>query len=523
MNTGSSIGTRFWMGAGVSTGTGFGLGAGVSTGTEVDRARLIIRDARADFADDPSVAAELAECERRLDEPLRVALVGKLKSGKSTLLNALVGEEIAPTDATECTRVVTWFHRCAGPRIELTHDGGRRTPLPVRRTDGRLRLDLGPVPADRVERLVVGWPSALLDSYTVIDTPGTSSNSADVSARTMAFLAPEDGACEAEAVIFLMRSRHDSDVALLRQLQEQTGAGGPLGIVGVLSRADELGGGAVGSGAVGSGAVGSAGALGAARQRSAELRTDPELGGLHRDFVAVSGLLALRGQTLRQREFAALAALAGLPDDVLGAALVSAGRFAGAELGVSAEEREWLLEAFGLVGVRIAVDLVRGGARDAPALAAALVRHSGLDELHRVLDARFASRHGQLKAHAALRTVHRVLLRQPATRSARLLRAVERLLADSHAGTEVRVLAGVAALPVAEPTRDALERVLGGRGTSAAARLGLPAHADRQQLHTAALHAIGHWRNQLDHPLLDRPTERAYRAAVRSCEAIVAH
>jgi hypothetical protein len=244
---------------------------------------------------------------------------------------------------------------------------------------------------------------------------------------------------------------------------------------------------------------------------------------LHRDFVAVSGLLALRGQTLRQREFAALAALAGLPDDVLGAALVSAGRFAGAELGVPAEEREWLLEAFGLVGVRIAVDLVRGGARDAPALAAALVRHSGLDELHRVLDARFASRHGQLKAHAALRTVHRVLLRQPATRSARLLRAVERLLADSHAGTEVRVLAGVAALPVAEPTRDALERVLGGRGTSAAARLGLPAHADRQQLHTAALHAIGHWRNQLDHPLLDRPTERAYRAAVRSCEAIVAH
>jgi hypothetical protein len=513
MSTGSSIGTRFWMGTGVSTGTGFGTGAGASMDTEVDRARLIIRDARADFADDPAVAAELVDCERRLDEPLRVALVGKLKSGKSTLLNALVGEEIAPTDATECTRVVTWFRRSAGPRIELTHDGGRRTPLPVHRTDGRLRLDLGPVPADRVERLVVGWPSALLDSYTVIDTPGTSSNSADVSARTMAFLVPEDGACEAEAVIFLMRSRHDSDVALLRQLQERTGAGGPLGIVGVLSRADELGG----------GAVGSTGVLGAARQRSAELRTDPELGGLHRDFVAVSGLLALRGQTLRQREFAALAALAGLPDDVLEAALVSAGRLVGAELGVPAVEREWLLEAFGLVGVRIAVDLVRGGARDAPALAAALVRHSGLDELHRVLDARFASRHGQLKAHAALRTVHRVLLRQPATRSPRLLRAVERLLADSHAGTEVRVLAGVAALPVAEPTRDALERVLGGRGTAAAARLGLPAHADRQQLHTAALHAIGHWRNQLDHPLLDRPTERAYRAAVRSCEAIVAH
>jgi hypothetical protein len=495
-----------------------------AAGPESDRARLIIRDARAEFHDDASVVAELVECERRLDEPLRVALVGKLKSGKSTLLNALVGEEIAPTDATECTRVVTWFGRSAGPRVEVTHDGGRRTELPVRRTDGRLQLDLGPVPADRVDRLVVGWPSELLERYTVIDTPGTSSNSADVSARTMAFLAPEHGTCEAEAVIFLMRSRHDSDAVLLRQLQEQTGAGGPLGIVGVLSRADELAGGAAGQlgGATGSigGVTGPGGVLDAARRRSAELRTDPELSGLHRDFVAVSGLLALRGQTLRQREFVALHALAGLPDDVLAGALVSAGRFTGAELGVPVAEREWLLGEFGLVGVRIAVDLVRSGARDAPALAAALVRHSGLDELHRVLDARFASRHGQLKAHAALRTVRQVLLRQPATRSARLLRTVERLLADAHAGTEVRVLAGVAALPVAGPTREALDRVLGGRGTTAAARLGLPADTDNHQLRAAALHAIRYWRGQLAHPLLDPPTEQAYRAAVRSCEAI---
>ena len=43
-----------------------------------------------------------ANCER-LDEPLRVAIAGKVKAGKSTLLNALVGEQVAPTDAGECT------------------------------------------------------------------------------------------------------------------------------------------------------------------------------------------------------------------------------------------------------------------------------------------------------------------------------------------------------------------------------------------------------------------------------------
>ncbi|MGH3514361.1 MAG: dynamin family protein, partial [Pseudonocardiaceae bacterium] len=73
----------------------------------VDLARMLIRDARSDLQAGSQlgaeVDAELAACQRRLDEPLRVALAGTLKSGKSTLLNALVGEEIAPTDATECT------------------------------------------------------------------------------------------------------------------------------------------------------------------------------------------------------------------------------------------------------------------------------------------------------------------------------------------------------------------------------------------------------------------------------------
>ena len=96
----------------------------------VDLARMLIRDARSELNSSSRISAdvdaELAACQRRLDEPLRVALAGTLKSGKSTLLNALVGEEIAPTDATECTRVVTWFSGSVGPRIELTHAGGRR-------------------------------------------------------------------------------------------------------------------------------------------------------------------------------------------------------------------------------------------------------------------------------------------------------------------------------------------------------------------------------------------------------------
>jgi predicted GTPase len=41
----------------------------------------------------------------RLDDPLRFAVAGKVKAGKSTLLNATVAEELA---ADRCTKVLTW-------------------------------------------------------------------------------------------------------------------------------------------------------------------------------------------------------------------------------------------------------------------------------------------------------------------------------------------------------------------------------------------------------------------------------
>lgn len=480
----------------------------------VEQTRALIQQARHELSldpgTDPQTDAQLAACQRRLDEPLRVALAGTQKSGKSTLLNALIGEEIAPTDATECTRVVTWFTQAAAPRVAVVHDGGQRIPLPITRTGGRLHLDLGQLPAERVERLEVGWPSALLNRYTLIDTPGTSSNSPGVSARTLALLTPEEGTCETEAIVYLMRTPHRADLALLRRLHEHADTGrGALGILGVLSRADEIDG-------------GRGSFLDAARARSAYLRSAPELSSLHRDFLAVSGLLALRGRTLRQREFSAFEQLAALPDEQLEAALASPGRLVSAAVLTPPADREHLLGAFGMAGIRAAISLIRAGARDAPTLAAALVQHSGLPQLHHALRTRFGDRTRQLKAHSALRSLRAVLLRQRSPHPTRLLRAAERLLADTHPFTELRILVGLAALPVPEPIREALEHVLGGCGTAATARLDLPPDATPTQIRTAALRSIRFWREQLRDPLLEREVRHSYHAAIRSCEGIIA-
>ena len=120
----------------------------------------------------PGEQEALRSVRSRLDEPLRVAIAGRVKAGKSTLLNALVGERLAPTDAGECTRIVTWYRYGMGYEVEAHLPGGEVRPLDFDRSDGRLTVDLdGLAPAD-VERLEVRWPSGRLSNLTLIDTPG---------------------------------------------------------------------------------------------------------------------------------------------------------------------------------------------------------------------------------------------------------------------------------------------------------------------------------------------------------------
>ena len=68
---------------------------------------------------------------QRLDEPLRVAIAGRLKAGKSTLVNALIGRRVAPTEVGECTRVVTQFRYGTADRVDVVRRDGSRVSLPL--------------------------------------------------------------------------------------------------------------------------------------------------------------------------------------------------------------------------------------------------------------------------------------------------------------------------------------------------------------------------------------------------------
>ncbi len=163
---------------------------------------------------------QVDEARRRLEQPLRVAIAGKVKAGKSTLLNALVSQRLAPTDAGECTTVVTWYRDGSTYRVTMHPHAGEPAQLPFTREEGSLNIDLKGTPTDQIERLEVEWPSTALADITLIDTPGIDSISTHLSDRTRDFLTPDDGASATDAVLYLMRHLHASDVRFLEAFHD---------------------------------------------------------------------------------------------------------------------------------------------------------------------------------------------------------------------------------------------------------------------------------------------------------------
>ncbi|MCX6467679.1 MAG: dynamin family protein [Pseudonocardiales bacterium] len=489
------------------------------TGSLLAATRRVLLLAAEVRRDDPEAVRAVRAQLDRLDEPLRVAIAGKVKAGKSTLLNALVGEQIAPTDAGECTKVVTWYRDGSVPRIVLHPHDGLPRPLPVRRQDGALVVDLAGTPAADVDRLVVDWPSQSLRTATLIDTPGIASASTEVSRRTVAFLDPDDESpTEADAVVYLMRHLHAADAEFLESFRDQGVARATaVNTVAVISRADEIGGGRVD-------------AMFAARGIAQRYAADPAVRGLCQNVVAVAGLLAQTGRTLRHAEHSALTELSALPREELEDTLLSVGRFraAGATGGPSTEVRDRLLRRFGMFGIRLATTLVRQGAGSPDALAAELVGRSGLTELEEVLHARFTGRRDLLKARSALLAVEHLVRgggRRPGgARDAALARELERILAGAHEFAELRLLgalrAGVVGLPrgiVGEA-----ERLLGDGGATPEGRLGLPPGAPPAEVRDAAFAALERWRRHAANPMLPRSATDACHTVIRSCEGLLA-
>jgi len=475
--------------------------------------RALLDAAAEEYRGDQDALALLAEHSQRLDEPLRVALAGMVKAGKSTLLNAIIGEEIAPTDAGECTKVIIWYVHGATPRITMHLRSGDTRSLPVRRVEGQLVIDLEPTPSDEVERIVVEWPSKRLEDVTLIDTPGIASLSTDISARATAFLTPGESPSEADAIIYLMRHLHSADLGFLSAFHDTAaGQSNTVNAMAVLSRADEIGAGRID-------------ALLSARTIAERYRTDGALRSLALDVVPIAGLVAQSARTLREHEFEALRELAKLGRDARERLLLSVDRFVrdDANTDVPAAARRSLLDRFGMFGIRMSAVAIRAGCDDSTDLADELYRHSGMEDLLRLVSDQFRSRADALKSRTAIAALATLLRERPNQDSSALAGAIERIESNAHELRELALLSAARTTGLGLPPMETAEaeRLIGGSGTSPGRRLDLPDDAGADDVRRAAMAALQKWRSMRGSPLLDRATAEACEVVTRTCEALV--
>ena len=486
-----------------------------------DRVRAIlggtIQAYRADpaYRERPDVHNELDWIGRRLNQPIRIALAGTLKAGKSTLVNALVGEDIAPTDATEATRIVTWFRNGPTPKVTANHRGGRRSNVPIARDpatgpDVRLRQ---PRPRRRrrprrgVARRRTHRHHDHRHPWHVVAVPRRLRAHAAAAGPRRRRAAGRRGRVPAA------HAERRGHRAAQADRQLVGGSAGALGVIGVASRADEIGAGRID-------------AMLSAKDVATRFTAEMDKTGICQAVVPVSGLLALTARTLRQSEFVALREAGGRrrrrswPRRCCRWTGSSART---AQLPVDAATRAALLDRFGMFGIRISIAVLRAGISDSVALADELLERSGLIALRDVIDQQFAQRSDLLKAHTALLSLRRFVEANPIYATPYIIADIDPLLADTHAFEELRLLSQLRSRPTTlnDDEMASLRRIIGGSGTDAASRLGLQPDAPYDGPR-AAFAAAQRWRRRADHPLNDPFTTRACRAAVRSAEAMVA-
>ncbi|SFA72462.1 50S ribosome-binding GTPase [Amycolatopsis marina] len=484
-----------------------------------ERTRALLDRAMHAYQDSPRALGWLRAHVARFDEPVRLAVVGPRESGKSTVVNALCGEQVTPAQTGGAP--LLWYRATTGSTESSAvafPQGGRPVELPVSRQDKQLRVDtsmLDGMPLDRVE---VSWPNRALRELTLIDTPalesptleGAAQQGGDEEASGLAH-AVERIYSDADAVLYLLPRPQYGDLGFLRAVQEHPIArAAPVNMLAVVTRADELGGGRVD-------------ALISARQVARRHRREAEIGGLCQDVVPMSGMLACAGRTLREPEFDAFSELARLPRKDIEPYLLSVDRFAGDAVpgSVPADVRVALLGRFGLFGVRLVLTLLRRGSMTLPALAAELVQRSGLGDLRDAIENSFVERRPVLKARSALIALEVVLRMEPRPAAAALAGELERVMAGAHEFRELRLLAalrgGRIVLP-AELRTEAL-RLLGDVGAGVAERFGVEPGEDPRP---AAFDALQRWRAHAEDGSLPAAARRAAAVVARGCEGVVA-
>lgn len=182
------------------------------------------------------VVRDAARLRDELDRPLLMAVLGEFNAGKSTLINAFIGADVAPMGIVPTTATLNLLRGGAERMVRVVFRDGHTREGPYEQLKPWLK-ELEALGADargaaRVDQVEIVLPSETLERVWILDAPGT--NALDADHESLA----REAARRADAVMWVFDAAQAgklSETKMHTSLREQGRA-----VIPVLNKTDRL-------------------------------------------------------------------------------------------------------------------------------------------------------------------------------------------------------------------------------------------------------------------------------------------
>lgn len=488
----------------------------------------------------------IMQMQKRLNEPLRVAVVGIMKAGKSTFLNSLIGADILYTGELETTYTVCWFRYGVKPGIVVHLKNSSQTiqaPMEdLEKWSVRASESSNPL-LNQVEYIEIMYPSDVLKTIEFIDTPGLNSPHKADSQNSIDFLSLYSAdyasdvtireAGKADAIIYAFSraiSAEDKD-ALNAFYGGEGASASPINSIGILTKVD-------GTGIwslrdietpVEKGSIITNAMMGKDEILKRVLYT--VLPVCAKPCAGIMGLGFDDWETLRR--------CAELDDRTLQRVLYFAERFASNEDEISnrigtCEQRKRIMTALGQYGIFEAVRLLKTG-MSADKIQEKMQDICGLDKIRKLTEAHFGNRSFLIKSQYVLNYLRSVILqlRSVDDQDRQLLSVCSQISTNIDSlSTSAQVMRELEALKMyytdmlkfeSEEEKEDFLRIMGEKGRSVEDRLGVFEPKTVAELAEISLRKSKEWTTKANGFLLSRNYKDAAMIATRACEELYFH
>lgn len=451
----------------------------------------------------------------RIDQPMQLAIIGKISSSKSTLVNAILGKEnLMQTGMKEVTYNVGWLkYGRPDSEIVIHYKDGRPSIRKSRKEFDSLTADTSHNEIDEISYIELFDDSEILKDVNIIDTPGLDANRQKDSRNTLDFISK----VRPDAVVMLYtHSIAENVLDIVAEFNSGTELS-PLNAIGLLSKIDVLWQETIPR---------KDKALQIGRKMVEKKKKKESI--ISRtlfDLYPVSALLYLASSSVTENDIAMITSAYESAPQAFFRALASMRTFLEEpSFSLTKEDRKKLAEKMGLYGIWLIAERLKSGESvDINSVRKLFMEESGAEEFKKTLYNHFGNRAFLIKIEGIYQDIMREIGKTKSKISsggeASLLSTIEQKVADlfstlvsGHREYETLRKLYDGTLRLDEETSKEMRRICGESGHSAPEMLGVPGGTSPSELLLGALNRERHWRKEI--ALEPDPDEREWMSVM---------